>query len=356
MNALLEIIYSGLAFVCIAVGLENLAQNPVYMGAASQSLVHKNNWAAADKAVDGHTLEEDGKDYCSFTRSNKSKTAWWKLPLLQKSNVAYLLLFLRQTTINRHTGFSVFVFNEPSYIPPFTGGYRVFQQDPSSCPNHVMNVTVNRVIKGIALYNSKTPPLVTGCAGYEPSYATIEICEVMVMGCHFQHYGDNCAPCSEKCLNQECDAFNGSCIYGCSNNLLKPPHCCVDYKYGPSCAFDCGHCKDGKPCSKTNGTCFDGCEAGWTGILCLKISSSAGDADEDCSKTSSVIISVISTLVFVAIITVMVIIVYKKRLSRTMQSGKNQPNEDRKEFDENPKFYNQVGIKNDCQTYDDINL
>ncbi|XP_062612485.1 uncharacterized protein LOC134274237 [Saccostrea cucullata] len=238
MNALLEIIYSGLAFVCIAVGLENLAQNPVYMGAASQSLVHKNNWAAADKAVDGHTLEEDGKDYCSFTRSNKSKTAWWKLPLLQKSSVAYLLLFLRQTTINRHTGFSVFVFNEPSYIPPFTGGYRVFQQDPSSCPNHVMNVTVNRVIKGIALYNSKTPPLVTGCAGYEPSYATIEICEVMVMGC-------------------------------------------VDYKYGPSCAFDCGHCKDGKPCSKTNGTCFDGCEAGWTGILCLKISSSAGDAGED---------------------------------------------------------------------------
>ena len=44
-----------------------------------------------------------------------------------------------------------------------------------------MNITVNSLTKGIALYNAKEPPLNTSCPGYETS-ATIEVCEVQVLG------------------------------------------------------------------------------------------------------------------------------------------------------------------------------
>ena len=44
-----------------------------------------------------------------------------------------------------------------------------------------MNITVNRLTKGIALYNAKDPPLDTSCAGYV-NFSTIEVCEVQVLG------------------------------------------------------------------------------------------------------------------------------------------------------------------------------
>lgn len=44
---------------------------------------------------------------------------------------------------------------------------------------------------------------------------------------------------------------------------------CVSYKYGPNCAFDCGHCKDERSCAAENGVCSDGCDFGWIGDLCV---------------------------------------------------------------------------------------
>ncbi|XP_061170424.1 uncharacterized protein LOC133179746 [Saccostrea echinata] len=205
---------------------DNLAQKSAFKGKASESdSAFKNNWGSADRAVDGYLQDERGEATCSFTTALYYKTAWWKFTLSQLSNVAYLEIFFRKSTVNRHVGFSVYVFNESWYIPPSTGGYNVFSHNKSSCPNQVMNVTINKLTRGIALFNSKNPPLQTSCTGYEPSYATIEVCEVMVMGCKFQHYGDPCKLCSANCLNRQCDAFDGSCIYGCSDHFVYPPDC-----------------------------------------------------------------------------------------------------------------------------------
>lgn len=44
---------------------------------------------------------------------------------------------------------------------------------------------------------------------------------------------------------------------------------CVSYKYGPNCAFDCGHCEDGRSCVAENGVCKDGCDNGWIGDPCV---------------------------------------------------------------------------------------
>jgi hypothetical protein len=45
-----------------------------------------------------------------------------------------------------------------------------------------MNVTINRLTTGVALYNSKDPPVDTTCVNYAADYATIEVCEIQVFG------------------------------------------------------------------------------------------------------------------------------------------------------------------------------
>jgi hypothetical protein len=45
---------------------------------------------------------------------------------------------------------------------------------------------------------------------------------------------------------------------------------CSPYKHRRDCVFDCGHCKDGRPCSTENGSCPHGCEDGWTGASCSR--------------------------------------------------------------------------------------
>lgn len=40
----------------------------------------------------------------------------------------------------------------------------------------------------------------------------------LVSGCNQNRYGVGClSECSNKCKDQHCDAFNGSCIHGCSD-------------------------------------------------------------------------------------------------------------------------------------------
>ena len=57
----------------------------------------------------------------------------------------------------------------------------VFSHNTTTCPHRVMNITVNRLTKGIALYNAKDSPVNASCPGYA-TFATIEVCEVQVLG------------------------------------------------------------------------------------------------------------------------------------------------------------------------------
>ena len=84
--------------------------------------------------------------------------------------------------VNRNVGFSVYVFNESSFVPPTNGsGYTIFTHDNTTCPNRVMNITVNKLTQGVALFNAKDPSSISTCEGYT-TFATIEVCEVQVMG------------------------------------------------------------------------------------------------------------------------------------------------------------------------------
>ena len=97
-------------------------------------------------------------------------------------NIAGNVNIISVVAVNRNVGFSVYVFNESSYVPPTNGpGYTVFTQDTATCPNRVMNITVNKLTKGVALFNAKDPSSNSTCEGYT-TFATIEVCEVQVMG------------------------------------------------------------------------------------------------------------------------------------------------------------------------------
>ena len=43
---------------------------------------------------------------------------------------------------------------------------------------------------------------------------------------------------------------------------------CTSGTYGKNCNNVCGHCFGDEPCFHINGTCFAGCDSGYTGDLC----------------------------------------------------------------------------------------
>lgn len=45
---------------------------------------------------------------------------------------------------------------------------------------------------------------------------------------------------------------------------------CGNRNFGPDCKESCGKCLRGEPCHHINGTCMDGCDSGYFGILCTK--------------------------------------------------------------------------------------
>ncbi|XP_062612196.1 uncharacterized protein LOC134273987 [Saccostrea cucullata] len=180
----------------------NLANKTVYKGTPSQSSSYGMSMFSADKAVDGQIQKGTDGSSCSFTiGQTEYQTAWWKLPLKLMSNIAYLQIQFRNTLEDRLYGFSVYVFNDSSFEPPSPLGYKVFTYGGHSCPSVMMNVTVNRVTKGIALFNSNDENHQL-CKKYEKSFATIELCEVFVMACIDGYYGYPCEQCGH-CLHQE---------------------------------------------------------------------------------------------------------------------------------------------------------
>ena len=45
---------------------------------------------------------------------------------------------------------------------------------------------------------------------------------------------------------------------------------CTDGMYGPNCQMPCGNCANSAVCDKINGSCPDGCMAGYQEPLCVE--------------------------------------------------------------------------------------
>ena len=59
----------------------------------------------------------------------------------------------------------------------------IYHHDPmSGCPTSIKNITVNRLAQEIVFINKRPTNYSSSCAGDDLTKATVEICEVKVMG------------------------------------------------------------------------------------------------------------------------------------------------------------------------------
>lgn len=150
--------------------------------------------------------------------------------------------------LNRLAGFSIYALYEETFDPASPDpNSEVFRHDPmSGCPAPILNITVNRLARHIVYANQRPDGYQSTCSPVE-IYTNVEICEIKVMGrsavfikkkiksqahktcrislnwlfvsgCDHDRYSSGCQSlCSTDCKDRHCDAFNGSCIYGCSD-------------------------------------------------------------------------------------------------------------------------------------------
>ncbi|XP_052694629.1 laminin subunit beta-1-like [Crassostrea angulata] len=230
----------------------------------------------ANKAIDGNPSQDYKSNSCAITdvEGNRNTSIWWKVWLQKQFNVAYLEIYFRSDKYARSAGFSVYTYARQDFNPLQDPSHLVYHQDPKSgCPTSVMNVTVNNVTRGIAFVNTRPPEYTSICPNDTILYTGIEICEVKVMGCDSIRYSPSCELlCSDKCKNHHCDAFNGSCIHGCSDPNALTIDCIVcpngNFISNKSCVDCPGHCKDDAPCNKLTGMCDNGCAYRWSGTFC----------------------------------------------------------------------------------------
>nr|XP_022308379.1 uncharacterized protein LOC111114378 [Crassostrea virginica] len=175
---------------------------------------------------------------------------------------------------NRSTGFSIYTYDTREFYPLHNPKHLVYHHNPLyGCPSPIQNVTINYVTQGLVFINERPQENTAICEGANLMYTGIELCEIKVMGCDKNRYSQGCANlCPTKCKKQQCDAFNGSCIYGCSDPNALTLDCLVCkngmYIKDKTCVQCKGHCKGGLNCNKSTGRCDNECAPYWTGDFC----------------------------------------------------------------------------------------
>ncbi|XP_034310566.2 receptor-type tyrosine-protein phosphatase epsilon isoform X1 [Magallana gigas] len=253
----------------------NVAHKPLQGSATMNGIPHTPNWSA-DKVVDGNTNQTAYGGSCAIMDFSKNyRSVWLNVQLQRLFNVAYIEIYFRnENTFNRLAGFSISAFNEETFNPGSPDPHSlVYHHDPmSGCPAPILNITVNRLARQIVFTNQRPQGYQSTCSSNE-MYTNVEICEIKVMGCDDNRYSSGCGSlCSTDCKDRHCDAFNGSCIYGCLDSNVNTLDCkeCMDGTFVSNrvCHKCPGHCKNDEFCNKTNGKCDNGCKNYWTGYFC----------------------------------------------------------------------------------------
>nr|XP_022306150.1 multiple epidermal growth factor-like domains protein 10 [Crassostrea virginica] len=258
-------------------GFVNLAHTLAQglQGTANMSQSPQNSAWSAGKAVDGNTDQELLTTCAVMDYSKNYNSVWWKVRLSRRFNVAYLEVYFRNSSISRATGYYFYSYDSTEVFDPNSPNPNnlIYHHDPmSGCPASVQNITVNRLAQEIVFINKRPPGYNSTCVGDSLEKTTVEICEVKVMGCDTNRYNSCNQTCDSKCKNRNCDVFNGSCIYGCTDPDALTVYCidCQDGQYisNRQCIPCQGHCKIGAHCNKSTGLCDYGCENHWTGDFC----------------------------------------------------------------------------------------
>ncbi|XP_062574210.1 multiple epidermal growth factor-like domains protein 10 isoform X2 [Saccostrea cucullata] len=229
----------------------------------------------SSNAVDGRKsdLSAFGRQ-CVISADNKTTATWW-VNLTSIYSIHHIRIYYRtennvKTWRNdltaRFLGFYVYISNTTNRLDGhlcFHDTYYTRLTIPAiasiTCALHAQYV----IYYNERLENIKYP------LGYS-RFAHNELCEVEVYGCMTGYYGPNCSlPCPDNCGDGYCHIETGVCFsckpgyqgYQCENE-------CTSNTYGQDCGLRCGACLGHKQCNHINGSCPEGCDAGFKGTFC----------------------------------------------------------------------------------------
>ncbi|KAK3600085.1 hypothetical protein CHS0354_023622 [Potamilus streckersoni] len=224
----------------------------------SSTLNYKGFDWAADKAVDGNTNGWDADMYktCSATAPDHKMHIW-----------------------NVHLGFVVIVkritiYGRVNKVPDQLSDFELYT-DNEFHPR-LTNLTSFRVQKpnNIHIFETNDHPANVISVVRRNTWI-LTLCEVTVEGeCLDGFFSEYCNNTCGRCYNGDsCDKESGICPDGCDpgwSEMLCNVEC-FEGTYGHGCNKTCGNCLNGsKTCLKTNGHCIDGCKSGWQGDRCNK--------------------------------------------------------------------------------------
>ncbi|XP_060073715.1 multiple epidermal growth factor-like domains protein 10, partial [Ylistrum balloti] len=172
----------------------------------------------------------------------------------------------------RMSGFYLYISNS-SYnnSQALSRDYLCYHDHGPGLPSYIQSLWCSVSGRYVIFYNKRP-------ADYEPlnvkyyseRNATIELCEVQVIGvCDPGKFGKDCSQTCH-CVTSDCNKLTGSClILGCSAGWAGKAcdQVCSHGHFGPDCRRMC-HCNIGE-CNRIDGTCnISGCVSGWSGVAC----------------------------------------------------------------------------------------
>ncbi|KAL5022460.1 hypothetical protein ScPMuIL_001615 [Solemya velum] len=246
----------------------------------------------AENAVDGNTDQTMAHGHCSHTDYNNP--AWWRIQFTEKVHIDRIIIYHRNefgNVLRRFNNSKVYITDDRSAC----SGDLVYTQtnDPTDPWQDVFNISV---------YASGEYLSVCRRNGY------VQLCEVLIMGCPYDKYGNQCNLTCGHCDQGTCSLSGGTCPGRCGYQYMGPKcdkpcsvckssNCykdgcrygCVAGKHGDYCDLPCPtNCKDGT-CDQSTGHC-GGCTVGHWGDDCQQTcsvncnSTSCGKTDGQCNE------------------------------------------------------------------------
>lgn len=136
--------------------------------------------------------------------------------------------------------------------------------------------------------------------------------------CEGRYYGRNCSLiCFPNCKSDTCQQTDSLCACDAGWMGTNCTEECDDGTYGFDCVNNCsGHCLNNSSCEKHNGQCKNGCNPGYTNLLCTEHVLQNSNDDKDIStSTIFLLVSVTFNVVFFTGCFVLLWGIYTKRVS-----------------------------------------
>ncbi|KAL5022721.1 hypothetical protein ScPMuIL_001876 [Solemya velum] len=299
MKCIAKLSLTTITVCCLLVGVAgqyiNLAQE--YRSDVKQSSTYvpddKAYTGDAENAVDGNTDQTVANGHCSHTTHDD--LAWWWIGFTGKVHIDRIIIYHRnelESSLERFIGSRIYTSDERKACR----NNLVYTQTSNPTATYpwqdVFNISVGASGVSLSVCQSK---------GF------VQLCEVLIMGCPYDKYGNQCNLTCGQCDQATCSLSDGTCPGWCKGQYMGPKcdkpcsvckysdcnkdgcrYGCVDGKHGDYCDLPCPtNCKDGT-CGQYTGHC-SGCTVGHWGDDCQQNcsvncnSAACGQSDGQCT-------------------------------------------------------------------------